>query len=104
MFIEKTYYQNNFPEQLKVQDLNVVIPKKKSESAEKKVEESLFSESVVFSQGDMRSYMYLISSIDEKYKLDNTKEHELGFFQIYWRNYLGDYGVLTLGPFRSMLK
>ena len=46
--------------------------------------------------------MYLIKTIDENYKLDNSVSHELGYINIFWRNYFGDMGQLKCGPFRSL--
>lgn len=45
--------------------------------------------------------MYLIKPVDENYKLDNTVSHELGYISIVWKNYLGDPGLLKIGPFQS---
>ena len=99
MFVDKIQFENNHPDLLVVQDLNYVIPKTAKPVEEKKrpdqktveeVKTSLFTDSSVFQQLDIRSYMYLIKTIDPNYKLDNSKSHELGFITILWRNYFGD--------------
>jgi hypothetical protein len=47
----------------------------------------------------LRAYMYLIQPLDVNYKLDNSVSHELGYLTLHWKNYLGDPGVLKIGPF-----
>jgi hypothetical protein len=98
MYVEKVTFENNFPEHLRSIDLNVVVPKGSKEEAK---QPSLFTDSVVFQQHDARSYMFLIKTIDENYKLETAVSHELGCVSINWRNYFGDPGIFRLGPFRS---
>ena len=64
--------------------------------------DSLFSDTAVFFPGDIRAYMFLIKSNDDKLKLDNSASHDLGKVKFQWRNYYGDVGQLSLGPFKSL--
>lgn len=55
----------------------------------------------MFSPGDIRSYLYLLKPSDENFKLDSTKDLNLGIVELTWRNYFGDSGQLEIGPLKA---
>ena len=63
----------------------------------------MFDKTVVFSSGELRSYLFLISAADGR-KLDSNIEITLGTLCLDWKNYFGDPGSLKVGPFKTLAK
>lgn len=64
--------------------------------------QSLFELSPSFGPGDVRSYLYWLKPVDENFKLDTSKDLELGSLDLAWRSYFGDPGQLSIGPFKAV--
>ena len=56
---------------------------------------------VVFNPNEIRSFIYMLTPLDKKtYKINKFIAEQLGQLEIKWTNYLGDAGILKVGPFK----
>ena len=55
---------------------------------------------MVFNTDEIRSFIYILTPKDPKYKINKFQTEILGQLEIKWFNYLGDPGNLKVGPFR----
>ena len=61
----------------------------------------MFEDSIVFNPNEIRQYLFAINYKDAAYKVNKFEQHHLGQLEIRWVNYLGDSGLLKIGPFKS---
>jgi hypothetical protein len=55
----------------------------------------------VFNPNEIRQYLFVLSYKDQNLKINKFEQHHLGQLEIRWVNYLGDSGLLKIGPFKS---
>jgi hypothetical protein len=63
---------------------------------------SLFEDAIVFNPNEIRQYLFMINNKDSSIKINKFEQHHLGQLEIRWVNYLGDPGLLKIGPFKSV--
>ena len=59
--------------------------------------------SVVFNPYEIRSFIYILTPKQSNVKINKFKTEQLGQLEIKWHNYLGDPGILKVGPFKYSL-
>lgn len=61
----------------------------------------MFESAIVFNPNEIRQYLFVLSYKDAGQKINKFEQHHLGQLEIRWVNYLGDSGLLKIGPFKS---
>ena len=81
------------PEEFDLVDLN-----------EKADGQAILERSIVFNPEEIRSFIFILKPKDPKIlQINKFKSEQLGQLEINWYNYLGDPGILKVGPFKHGL-
>lgn len=106
IFLERVLFHCANPQLLKVvdlnnQDLHKSLPSSQEGSNASAV--SIFQDSIVFNPSEVRQYLFLVAHATghSAAKINKFESHHLGQLEIRWVNYLGDPGLLKIGPFKS---
>eukprot|EP00347_Sterkiella_histriomuscorum_P011398 403372611 len=97
IFLDKVIFHCINANQMKVLDINTHTQSLGFDESQV----SVFGESVVFNPGEIRQYLFIIQHKDPAYKINKFEMHQLGQLELRWVNYLGDPGLLKIGPFKS---
>lgn len=67
-------------------------------------QQSLFDSAVVFATGEMRAFLFMLTSADPNVKINPNSEINMGTLYLDWKNYFGDPGSLKIGPYKTVAK
>ena len=90
-------FKNLVTKDLQLVDLNQVQGAKEGDEIQ-----TVFDESVSFHPEEVRSYLYMLKPVKPQFKIDNTKQHNLGSLHMTWKNYMGDHGYVQLDTFQNI--
>lgn len=54
----------------------------------------------MFNTDETRSFIFILSPKDPEYTINKFSGEQLGQLEIKWCNYMGDPGILKVGPFK----
>lgn len=98
IFLDKVLFHCVNPQIMKIVDLNYQDINQGDATG---MNPSLFENSIVFNPNEIRQYLFVLSYSDQTFKINKFEQHHLGQLEIRWFNYLGDSGLLKIGPFKS---